>query len=99
MWSDPVASEDGKSDRLFPINTNRGCSVHYSALAVNKFLDRNCLISVIRGHEVEASGYKFHKWKGDEFPPVITIFSAPNYCDIYNNKAAILKFKDNNLSV
>jgi hypothetical protein len=27
-----------------------------------------------------------------EFPTVITIFSAPNYCDYYQNKGAILKF-------
>ena len=25
------------------------------------------------------------------FPTVITIFSAPNYCDAYNNKAAVLQ--------
>lgn len=24
---------------------------------------------------------------------VITIFSAPNYCDVYNNKGAVLKFE------
>jgi serine/threonine-protein phosphatase 2B catalytic subunit len=35
-----------------------------------------------------------HKWKGEtSFPVVITIFSAPNYCDIYNNKAAVIKFE------
>ena len=30
-----------------------------------------------------------------DFPSVITIFSAPNYCDVYNNKAAIIKINEN----
>ena len=35
-----------------------------------------------------------YKWNPNvEFPSVITIFSAPNYCDVYNNKGAIIKFK------
>ena len=35
-----------------------------------------------------------HTWNGNsEFPCVITIFSAPNYCDVYNNKAAVIKFE------
>ncbi len=35
-----------------------------------------------------------HKWNGEEdFPAVITIFSAPNYCDVYNNKGAFIKFE------
>lgn len=33
------------------------------------------------------------------FPTVITIFSAPNYCDVYNNKGAILKFDNNTLNI
>merc|ERR1719453_2114364 len=33
------------------------------------------------------------------FPTVITIFSAPNYCDVYNNKGAILKFDNNALNI
>ena len=34
-----------------------------------------------------------HKWAGEEeSPTIITIFSAPNYCDFYNNKAAVIKF-------
>ena len=37
-----------------------------------------------------------HHWNGKgEFPTVITVFSAPNYCDVYNNKGAILKFNVN----
>jgi hypothetical protein len=35
-----------------------------------------------------------YKWSGAEkFPTVITIFSAPNYCDFYNNKGAVIKFE------
>lgn len=35
-----------------------------------------------------------YKWNGaGYFPVVITIFSAPNYCDVYKNKAAVIKFK------
>lgn len=30
---------------------------------------------------------------------VITIFSAPNYCDVYNNKGAIIKFESNTLNI
>jgi len=41
-----------------------------------------------------------HKWNGQqEFPAVITIFSAPNYCDVYNNKGAIIKFEQNTLNI
>jgi serine/threonine-protein phosphatase 2B catalytic subunit len=36
-------------------------------------------------------GYKMHKWDGAEsFPPVITVFSAPNYCGSYKNKGAVI---------
>jgi len=40
-----------------------------------------------------------HKWSGADFPLVITIFSAPNYCDIYNNKGAVIKFDNNTLNI
>ena len=61
--------------------------------AVNNFMDQNQLLSIIRGHEAQLDGYKMHKWNGNEqFPAVITIFSAPNYCDAYKNKGAVIKF-------
>lgn len=41
-----------------------------------------------------------HKWDGDQsFPYVITIFSAPNYCGYYENKAAVLVMTEGNLSL
>ncbi|CAD8091845.1 unnamed protein product [Paramecium sonneborni] len=29
----------------------------------------------------------------------ITIFSAPNYCDVYKNKGAVIKFQNNDLNI
>lgn len=41
-----------------------------------------------------------YKWGGeDRFPTVITIFSAPNYCDYYKNKGAVIKFLNNTLNI
>ena len=41
-----------------------------------------------------------YKWGGGQgFPLVITIFSAPNYCDVYNNKGAVIKFENNTLNI
>lgn len=41
-----------------------------------------------------------YTWSGAEkFPTVITIFSAPNYCDYYKNKGAVIKFVDNTLNI
>jgi serine/threonine-protein phosphatase 2B catalytic subunit len=33
------------------------------------------------------------------FPALITIFSAPNYLNSYNNKGAILRFEKNVLNI
>lgn len=33
------------------------------------------------------------------FPSVITIFSAPNYLDMYNNKVAVLKYENNVMNI
>ena len=41
-----------------------------------------------------------YDWRNDnKFPPVITIFSAPNYCGSYNNKAAVLLLERNKLNL
>lgn len=70
----------------------RGCSYFYGAKAASDFLDANELLTIIRAHEAQLDGYKMHKWNDSDFPLVITIFSAPNYCDAYNNKGAVIKF-------
>lgn len=65
----------------------------YGAKALGDFLVRNKLLSLIRGHEVQLEGFKMHNWMNKNFPQAITVFSAPNYCNSYNNKGAVIKFK------
>ena len=41
-----------------------------------------------------------HRWDGpSSFPYVITLFSAPNYCDYYSNKASVLILENGNVSI
>lgn len=57
-------------------------------------------MSIVRAHQVQIEGYKMHRWDGEaSFPYVITLFSAPNYCDYYSNKAAVLILKDGGISI
>lgn len=55
---------------------------------------------MIRAHEPQADGYRMYRKSVDTgFPSVITIFSAPNYVDVYGNKAAVLKYDGQVLNV
>ncbi|KAI8885524.1 calcineurin [Backusella circina FSU 941] len=89
LWSDPF--EDFNNEAAFTHNHVRGCSYFYSYKAVCQFLDNNNLLSVIRAHEAQADGYRMYRsGANNDFPVLMTLFSAPNYVDVYNNKAAIL---------
>jgi serine/threonine-protein phosphatase 2B catalytic subunit len=105
IWSDPldVPEDQAPKKRASPAfipNEVRGCSYFYSFDGAATFLKKNSLLSVIRAHEAQLEGYKMHKTNPNTgFPSVITIFSAPNYCDVYNNKAAILKFDNSTLNI
>ncbi|CAD8078490.1 unnamed protein product [Paramecium primaurelia] len=100
LWSDPVDNDQGSLENGWRGNEVRGCSWFFGVDAVHRFLQRNNLISVIRAHEAQLDGYKMHRWKGSsDFPVVITIFSAPNYCDVYKNKGAVIKFENNTLNI
>lgn len=101
IWSDPV--EDYGSERNqdhFSHNTVRGCSYFYSYSACCEFLQNNHLLSLIRAHEAQDAGYRMYKKNAHTgFPSLITMFSAPNYLDVYNNKAAILKYENNVMNI
>ena len=57
-----------------------------------KFLRRNGLKCIIRAHEAQAEGYRMHRATPEGFASIITVFSAPNYCDAYGNKGAVLHY-------
>jgi len=100
LWADPVDNEHGNCEDTFKNNDVRGCSYFYGGEAVHNFLANNNLLSLIRAHEAQVDGYKMHDWEGNfGFPSVITVFSAPNYCDVYNNKGAVIKFQNNTLNI
>lgn len=101
LWSDPL--EDFGNERnseQFSHNSVRGCSYFYSYSACCDFLQHNNLLSIIRAHEAQDAGYRmYRKSQATGFPSLITIFSAPNYLDVYNNKAAILKYENNVMNI
>mmetsp|Transcript_11710 Transcript_11710/g.28849 ORF Transcript_11710/g.28849 Transcript_11710/m.28849 type:complete len:525 (-) Transcript_11710:339-1913(-) len=114
LWSDPFeddktskpAEEDSDSDEeaaettWFGYNKTRQCSYVYGVEAVKHFLEENKMTSIIRAHEAQVDGYKMQMVNPQsKIPRVITIFSAPNYCDVYKNKAACLKFDNNVLNI
>lgn len=108
LWSDPLEPKEGeapppkpkKGAPPFIHNEVRGCSFFFSFEGAAKFLQKNSLLSIIRAHEAQLEGYKMHKTNPSTgFPSVITIFSAPNYCDCYNNKGAVLKFDNSTLNI
>lgn len=101
LWSDPLEDYGNeKTNEHFTHNTVRGCSYFYSYAACCDFLQNNQLLSIIRAHEAQDAGYRMYKKSSQTaFPSLITIFSAPNYLDVYNNKAAILKYENNVMNI
>ncbi|CAG0914737.1 unnamed protein product [Notodromas monacha] len=101
LWSDPLEDFGSeKNSEHFSHNSVRGCSYFYSYAAVCDFLQQNSLLSIIRAHEAQDAGYRmYRKSQTTGFPALITIFSAPNYLDVYNNKAAVLKYENNVMNI
>ncbi|XP_012470772.1 serine/threonine-protein phosphatase 5 isoform X2 [Gossypium raimondii] len=81
LWSDP---------QPFPGRgpSKRGVGLSFGADVTRKFLQDNNLDLIVRSHEVKDEGYEIeHDGK------LITIFSAPNYCDQMGNKGAYIRFE------
>jgi serine/threonine-protein phosphatase 5 len=81
LWSDPCA-EPGRHP------SKRGVGVAFGADVTKKFLADNNLDLVVRSHEVKDDGFEV-----DHDGLLITVFSAPNYCDQMGNKGAFIRFE------
>ncbi|KAI9334708.1 Serine/threonine-protein phosphatase 2B catalytic subunit [Obelidium mucronatum] len=101
LWADPLEDfGQERTNEFFVHNGVRGCSYFFSYHAACAFLEKNGLLSIIRAHEAQDAGYRmYRKTRTTGFPSVITIFSAPNYLDVYNNKAAVLKYENNVMNI
>jgi len=100
LWADPMEDFSPEVEQDFAPNVVRGCSYNFSFNMVCDFLARNKLLSIIRAHEAQDAGYRMHRRNEDTgFPSLITLFSAPNYLDAYNNKGAIMKYENNVINI
>ena len=52
---------------------------------VTKFLEKNHLDLICRAHQVVVDGFEFFNERD-----FVTVFSAPDYCGEFDNKAAVM---------
>jgi serine/threonine-protein phosphatase 5 len=80
LWSDPQA---------FPGRgpSKRGVGQSFGPDVTKRFLDDNGLELIVRSHEVRDEGVLV-----EHGGLLITVFSAPNYCDQMGNLGAFIKF-------
>lgn len=101
LWADPLEDfGQEETNDYFRHNNARGCSYFFSYAATCNFLQKHNLLSVIRAHEAQDAGYRmYRRTETTGFPSLITLFSAPNYIDTYNNKAAVLRYENNVINI
>lgn len=78
LWSDPM-NKPGRAP------SKRGVGIQFGPDVTHNFCKYNNLDYIIRSHEVKNNGYDLaHEGK------MITVFSAPNYCDAIGNRGAYI---------
>lgn len=81
LWSDPQPMR-GRAP------SKRGVGLSFGPDVTQRFLDDNGLKLLIRSHEVKMEGYEV-----EANGRLITVFSAPNYCDSMGNKGAFVRLE------
>lgn len=99
LWSDPAEDSVARKTK-FKKNFDRHTAFKFGLDPVKKILIEHDFLSLIRAHQVQIDGYKMHRWGGaPAFPPVITLFSAPNYCGSYMNKGAVIVCENQSMNI
>lgn len=83
LWSDPVAKSGWHPN-------DRGVSFAFGPDVVHEFLKKHQFQLICRAHEVVEDGYEFFAKR-----KLLTIFSAPNYCNTFDNAGALLSIDEN----
>ena len=84
LWSDPDKNADGWG------GNERGVSVTFNENIVNKLVEDLDIDLVCRAHQVVERGFEFFADK-----KLVTVFSAPNYCNQFDNAGAMMMVDEN----
>ena len=84
LWSDPDRNVQGWG------SNERGVSVTFNKKTVEDIVEKLDIDLVCRAHQVVENGYEFFADK-----KLVTVFSAPNYCNQFDNHGAMMLVDEN----
>ena len=84
LWSDPDKNVDGWG------GNERGVSVTFNENIVSKVVEDLDIDLICRAHQVVENGYEFFADK-----KLVTVFSAPNYCNQFDNAGGMMLVDEN----
>lgn len=79
LWADPEEGLSGWGEN------DRGVSYTFGSDVVEKFIRKHDFDLICRAHQVVEDGYQFFSKR-----QLITLFSAPNYCNEFDNSGAVM---------
>lgn len=84
LWSDPDGEMQGWAEN------DRGVSYIFGVDIIEQFLETHDLDLICRAHQVVADGYEFLANR-----KLVTLFSAPNYCNEFDNAGGMMVVNEN----
>ena len=84
LWSDPDKNVDGWG------TNERGVSFTFNENIVNKITETLDIDLICRAHQVVEKGYEFFADR-----KLVTVFSAPNYCNQFDNAGGMMLVDEN----